>query len=293
LDWNDLRYFLAIARAGSLAAAARELGVDHTTVGRRLAALEATLGARLFTRGPTGLTLTEAGADVLPSVEAIAQQVDAVARRATGGDTRVQGKVRLSVADSLTGYFVPILSQLQVQHPDLMVEILSANRLLDIRRGEADLAVRFGEAGDPDLVARKIGLVGWSIYAAPAYLARKGRPDPMNLAGHDVVGIEEILPHTPAAQWLARHAAEVRVVMRGNTISAVVEATVAGMGLAPLPCFAADKEPGLTRLFPQLIGARDILLVGHPDLVRAARMRVTMDFIAAAFARDRAAWAGE
>jgi DNA-binding transcriptional LysR family regulator len=294
LDWNDLRYFLAIARLGTLAAAARELGVDHTTVGRRLTALETALGARLFVRGPEGFTLTEAGAGILPNAETVAVQMDAIARRATAGDARLEGKVRLTVADSVTSYFVPMLSRLRERHPELVVEILSANRVLDIRRGEADLGVRFGDPGDPDLIARKLGQVGWSVYAAPSYLARKGRPQaPDDLSGHDVVAIDDLLPRAPAALWLARHAASVRVVMRGNTIDAVTEAAVAGIGLAPLPCFVGSREPGLVRLFPDLIGARDILLVAHPDLVGAARVRVTMDCIAELFTRDRAQWAGD
>jgi DNA-binding transcriptional LysR family regulator len=293
LDWNDLRYFLAIARLGTLAGAARELGVDHTTVGRRLAALETALGARLYTRGPEGYALTEAGAAILPNVEAIAHEVEAIARRATA-DAKVEGKVRLSVADSVSGYFVAMVSQLQARHPGLVVEIVSGHRLVDIRRGEADLAVRFGVAGDPELVVRKIGRVGWSLYGAPAYLDRRGRPtDPANLSGHDVVTVDDAPPHAPVAQWLAQHAGSVRVVMRGNTVSAVVDAAVAGMGLALLPCFAADQQPGLTRLHPGPTAARDILLVAHPDLVRAARLRVTMDFIAETFTRDRAAWSGE
>src|SRR5574338_1173625 len=134
MDWNDLRYFLTIARSGSLARAARELSVEHTTVSRRLGALEEDLGTRLFARGPAGLALTPAGKAMLPIVESIAEQISSIERCVTGADGRVAGSVRLTIPESGNGYFMQRLPELRGRHPELLIELISDNRPLDIRR---------------------------------------------------------------------------------------------------------------------------------------------------------------
>jgi DNA-binding transcriptional LysR family regulator len=293
MDWNDLRYFLAIARAGTLAGAARELGVEHTTVGRRLAALESALDVRLFTRGPSGLLLTEAGSDILQDVESLAEQVENIRRRVAGGDTRVAGTVRLTIPESGNTYFVQNLATLRERHPELLIEVLSDNRELDIRRGEADVAVRFRDTTDTELVQRKAGPAGWSLYASAAYIARKGPlASAEDLSGHDVIGFDASLSEITGALWLRTHARDANVVLRGNSISAVMNAACVGFGVAPLPCFTAAQESGLVRLTPKLIGFRDIVIAVHPNLARTARVRATVDFLLELFARDQPLWSG-
>lgn len=293
MDWNDLRHFLAIARAGTLAGAARELGVEHTTVGRRLAALESALGVRLFTRGPTGLALTESGADILRSVEAIAEHVAGIERRVAGVDARVAGTVRLTIPESGNSYFLQQLPALRERHPELMIEILSDNRELDLRRGEADLAVRFRNTSDPDLILRKVGTAGWSLYASTEYLAKKGPlEEPEALAGHDVIGFDASLSESEGAVFLRRHADGANVVLRGNSIAAVANAAAVGLGVAPLPCFAA-LHASLVRLTPRVIASRQIVIAVHPDLAKIARVRATMDFLIELFERDTQFWSGE
>jgi len=292
-DWNDFRYFLAIARSGSLAGAGRELGVEHTTVGRRLAALEKELGTRLFLRGPEGLSATEAGRGILPLAEEIATRVDAIELRVAGGDDRVEGTVRFSISEAFTGYFVKQFGSLRERHPNLVVQISSSNRSADLMRGEADLAVRAREVTEPDLLARKVAVAGWSLYAAPDYVARKGTPaTPEDLCGHDIIGFDDSLADTPGGLWLSAHAQGANVVMRGNSIVAAVNATVCGMGISAVPCFFAEGEPRLRRLTPRVLGGRDIFLVVHPDLVRVARVRAVMDFVVELFAKDAALWSG-
>jgi DNA-binding transcriptional LysR family regulator len=293
MDWNDLRYFLAIARAGTLAGAARELGVEHTTVGRRLAALESALDVRLFTRGPSGLLLTEAGSDILQDVEGLAEQVETITRRVAGGDTRVAGAVRLTIPESGNTYFVQNLAALRERHPELLIEVLSDNRALDIRRGEADVAVRFRDTTDTELIQRKAGRAGWSLYASAAYIARKGAlASPEDLSGHDVIGFDGSLSEVPGALWLRTHARDANVVLRGNSVSAVLNAAMVGFGVVPLPCFTAAQESGLVRVTPHLIGSRDIVIAVHPNLARTARVRATVDFLLELFVRDEGLWSG-
>lgn len=293
MDWNDLRYFLAIARAGTLAGAARELGVEHTTVGRRLAALESALEVRLFTRGPSGLLLTAAGSEILQDVEGLAEQVENIKRRVAGGDTRVAGTVRLTIPESGNTYFVQNLALLRERHPELLIEILSDNRELDIRRGEADVAVRFRDTTDTELIQRKAGRAGWSLYGSAAYIARKGQlTSTEDLSGHDVIGFDASLSEITGALWIRTHARDANVVLRGNSISAVINAASVGFGVAPLPCFVAGQEPGLVRLTPKLIGGRDIVIAVHPNLARIARVRATVDFLLELFARDQKLWSG-
>jgi len=293
MDWNDLRYFLTIARSGSLAKAARELSVEHTTVSRRLGALEEDLGTRLFARGPAGLVLTAPGKNMLPIVECIAEQISSIERCVSGLDGRVAGAVRLTIPESGNNYFMQRLGELRSRHPELVIELISDNRALDIRRGEADIAVRFAANPDQDLVVRKAGKAGWSLYASPAYLARKGPLVSItDVTGHELIGYADLLAMVEGEQWLRSLRPAPTVVMRGNNIAAVTRAAVEGIGIAPLPCFAAAPETGLVRITPELIGEREITLVVHPDLVRVARVRATMDFLIELFQREATLWSG-
>jgi DNA-binding transcriptional LysR family regulator len=294
MNWNDLLYFLAIGRTGTLVKAGKELGVEHTTVARRLAALENALGVKLFLRGPEGLALTEAGHAILPSAQAIAAHVEEIARRVSGLDLRVEGAVRLTIPEGLQGYMMEALPRLQERHPALVVEVLSDNRAYDIRRGEADIAVRFLDVDDPELIARKVGTCGWSLYASTAYVERKGvLAAPEALSGHDIIGFAPSLAQSVGGRWIEAHAQSARVVMRANSISAAVEAARVGFGLIAVPCFVAAVQADLQRLTPRVIGTRDALLVVHPELARVARVRATMDFVVEIISRDAAFFAGE
>jgi DNA-binding transcriptional LysR family regulator len=286
-DWNDFRYFLAIRRAGTLAGAARDLKVQHSTVGRRLDALEDALGARLFLRTPGGFVPTAAGAAVLPLIEEAERSLVAAGRLARSGDDRIEGVVRLTTSESFSGLLVRRLAELRDLHPQLIVEVLAGNRSLDLSRGEADLAVRIAATTQPDLICRRIGEAGWSMYAAAGYLARRGAPaSPRDLAGHEVIAFDESMANVPGAIWLDRHGAGARVVIRGNSILAVLNAAIVGMGLAVIPCFMGDGETTLTRVTPEVLGTREIWLVSHPDAARSARVRCVIDFVAAVIGEE-------
>jgi DNA-binding transcriptional LysR family regulator len=294
MDWNDLRYFLALRREGTLAGAARALKVRHSTVGRRINELEGALGVCLFTRAQDGFLLTEAGAEIVEMAEEAERIFAAVERRVAGKDDRLEGVVRLAVSEAFSGFVVRRLADLHASHPGLIVEILSSNVRVDLERGEADLALRIAETSQPDLVCRHIGDANWSLYASEGYLKRMGRvATPSDLSGHDVIAFDETMAGVPGAQWINEHANGANVILRGNSIVSVLNACLIGMGLAVLPCFLADAEANLRRLTPHVLGAREIWLVFHPEIGRIARVRRVIDFVVEIIARDAPLLLGE
>ena len=235
-DWDDLRYFVQAARTKTLAGAARALGVEHTTIGRRLTALERALGAQLFIRGPDGLRLTPLAERVLPLVEDVERAVRAVQERVASDKMRV----RLAVPSGFTPLITARLAELHQDHPDVTLELLSGSRPVDLKKGEAELALRIGPVTDQDLVAQNMGEVGLSLYAADAYLARRPAPiDPRQLAGHEIIGYDQSLAALPGAKWLDTHGAQASVVLRCREMTDMLAAASTGLGLAVLPCMLA------------------------------------------------------
>jgi DNA-binding transcriptional LysR family regulator len=258
-----------------------------------LAALESALSTRLFARGPDGLSLTASGQDILPHAEAVLTHAEAIERCVEGGDGRIAGTVRLTIPEAIESYMIERLAGLRERHPELVVELVSDNRALDLRRGEADIAMRFRATTDPALVVRKLGPTGWSLYASPSYVARKGAlACEQDLSGHDVLNFDASLSGLPVTAWMAEHSKGANVVLRGNSLGAVQRAAAFGFGIAPLPCFLADTDPLLVRLTPRVIAEREGTLAVHPDLVRLGRVRATMDFLVEVFEREAEAWAG-
>jgi DNA-binding transcriptional LysR family regulator len=293
VEWSDLRFFLAAARAGSLGGAARELGVEHTTVGRRLAALEETLGAKLFVRTPDGLTLTPEGREVVPLAETVERTTQAIERAASARDGRIEGTVRVTTSEAFSGFLVKRLTELRARHPALVIEVLMGNQSLDLARGEADIAIRAMKTTQRDLIVKKLADAGWSLYGATGYLARRGTPARVDdLAGHDVVGYDDAMSGVPGAQWLDANARGANLVLRGNSLVSVVNAVIAGLGISVVPCFLGDSEPTLQRLTPDVLGTREITLVVHPDMAKVARVRAVMDYIIEIARRDRAPISG-
>lgn len=293
LNWDDLRIFVAAAKAGSLASAARDLGVKHSTVGRRLDALEDALGARLFLRDRTGLTLTDSGAEVARQAAEIAQIVAVIERTASGVDEAVRGTVRLTTSESFTGFLVRHLGRLRTLYPDLVVEVLTTNARVDLLSRKADLALRFMPTTEPDLMQRRVGDMGWALYASRQYLAEHGRPtSAKDLAGHPVVGYDTPMAGVPGAVWLAQYASDSQIVLRADSLVAVLNATAMGMGLSVLPCFMAAVDASLVRLTPEVLGTRVAWLVAHPDVARIPRVRAVIDFIVAMMAEEAAFLSG-
>jgi len=287
IQWDDLRHLRAAHRAGSLAGAARALGVDATTVGRRIAAAERALGARLLVHVREGVRLTPAGLRAARAATAVEDAVSELERELSGADARVEGVVRVTSGDGVIVHaLAPALPLLRARYPALRVALLAATRALDLERGEADLAVRLYRPREPGLVARRVGVLRYGLYAAPAYLARAGTPrTAAELARHDLVGFDEPLAATPEMRWLGRHAPEDRCVVTASTIPAVLAACRAGMGIAAVAERFAQDDPGLVRLLPRAdLPAREAWLVLHPDLRRTARFAAVSEWIGAALA---------
>jgi DNA-binding transcriptional LysR family regulator len=292
-DWSDYRYFLALARGGSLSAASRRMRVDQSTVGRRIAALEAKVGTRLFDHTPDGYVLTAAGESVRADVEQLEQQFVAVERRLAGRDAQLEGVVRLATTETFASAFlIAHLGALRTRHPRLSVELLAGNQLVDLARREADLAVRVGAAPkQPNLMVRQIGSVGFALYASPSYLARRGRPHLRSeLRGHEIVCYGGELATVPLARWATEHAQKAEIAFRANSVEAVYKAVAAGLGMGVLPCLFAEQ--GLERISSAILGRSPIWTVVHEDMVRNARVRAVLEFLAETTQRERRVLSG-
>jgi DNA-binding transcriptional LysR family regulator len=289
IAWDDLRILLAL-RYGSLAAAARILRVDATTVGRRLAASERALGTRLFTRTPEGLRPTAAGLRALAVAEQSADAISALERDVAGSDERVAGRVRITSGDGvLVHALAPALPTLVARHPLLQVELLASSRPVDLARGEADVAVRLFRPRESVLVARRAATLRCGLFASHQYLERAGTPSGLaDLARHDFIGFDSSLAATPEMRWAAQHVPPERLRVRGSTIPVVLAACRAGVGIAVVAELFAVHDPELTRLLPRVaLPSREAWVVTHPDLRRAARIVAVTSWITSALANRR------
>lgn len=256
IDWEDARFFVALARHASLSATARALGVNHATVARRIAALEQALGERLFERRADGYALTPAGAEALDAADAMEK---AARRLARGGSARpLEGLVRVSVIPSLADAFlVPRLGALAARHPGIDLEILSDRRLASLARRETDIALRLGPPRDGDVLARRLVSVGFGFYGAQDWPARLAAGEAPAFAGFD-----EANAHLPEAAWLARHYPGARLRLRANTQLTQALAARAGGVVALVPHFVARQAGGLVQLaLGPAPPARDLCLV--------------------------------
>ena len=284
-SWDDVRFFLAIHRAGSLSAAAGPLGVTQPTCGRRLAVLESSLGLRLFDRTPEGLRLTAEGATLLDAATEMEQSAHDLALRATVRDRELEGVVRIGTIEVFACTFlVGALVQVRDKYPGIRVELVLSNAETDLLRREADIAVRFRPQGyrpTPEvLVAQKLGDEPFVLYGAERYLRRRGMPkDPEVLVGHDVVVYS--LRH-PASEWCERAFRGASVALSAPSMQVAAAAVAAGLGLGVIPHRAARLVPHLIPLSPVIAHGTGWLVV-HPDLQHVPRIRVVIDMLAALF----------
>jgi DNA-binding transcriptional LysR family regulator len=289
-QWDDVRFFLAISRERSLSGAARVLGVDHATVGRRLVSFERRLNAQLFNRTPEGFAITSAGQAILNQAEGMEVAAQAVERLLAGHDARSGGLVRLATIEALAYQVIlPTLAKLQEKHQQLRVDLLVGLRTLDIARWQADIAVRIPRPTDSSLIGRKLGEFGVATYASTHYLAVRGTPKRgAGLSGHSVINYLGA-PAAFGPPFLGESLEGTRVTMHTTSTFVQIKAVADGIGIGDLPCCIADDHPELRRVWPdERPTMRQVWLVTHQDLRRAAKIRLVSNAIAEAFERDAA-----
>jgi DNA-binding transcriptional LysR family regulator len=287
LDWNDLRFLLAVADEGSLSGAARALGVNHSTVLRRIGRFETQLGVRLFERFPTGYVLSAAGEALASSARQIADTVSGVERRIVGQDLRLSGSVRVATTDTLAlSVLPPMLARFRRAHPEVQIELATGNTPADLTRRDADVAVRPTLKPPEHLIGRHVCRIAYAIYAAPSYLAEHAARSP--LPKHAWLTPDDSMASTVIARFMARTLPAVLVSARANSLASLARAAVAGLGVSILPCYLGDSTSGLERIRAPLAEvATELWLLSHEDLRKTARVRALLDFLADALSAER------
>lgn len=296
-DWDELRLLLAIARARGLTGAAKPLGIDHSTVFRRLQQIEARLGATVFERLPGGVYLpTDIGARIVAAAERIEDEVLGLAREVAGRDARLVGRLRVTSSETIAYRLLTRhIATFRAQHPGVLVELAIDNRVLSLSRREADVALRPMRPRESDLWGRKLADVAWAVYGARGLLATQPPTDAAGLAGQAMIGWEEAAQGIAAADWLNGAIPAAAFVFRTSSLVNQLVAARAGIGLAVLPCYLGDPEPDLARAIATPIAAlrTEMWIVTHADLRRTARVRAFFDVIAAGITADRGLIEGE
>lgn len=285
-DWNQVRAFLATVEEGTLSAAARALGLSQPTLGRQIAALEQTLGVALFERAGKKLILTQSGLDLLGHVREMAAAATRISLSAAGHVQDVAGEVRISASDGFATYLLPpVLARLHAQAPDLVVEVIADNRLSDLMRREADIAVRHVRPTEPNLIAKRLKDGTGSLYAAKSWIARHGRPQrAADLAGHSMIGMDS--DARMVAELAARGLDVSGMQFPARSANSVVmwEMVRAGIGIGIMADAVARHCPDVERI--ELEEFQSVLfpvwLITHRELHTSRRIRVVFDFLAAA-----------
>lgn len=282
-NWNDLRFFLAVAKEGSTVAAAKALGVNQSTVQRRLADLETQLGQRLVERLPSGYKLTELGNAILPHAECVAASAHDFEQELGELGRAHIGIIRLTCPEPIAFRLTQsgILDRFHTKHPGLKVEFVLSDQYVDLVKGEADVALRSGDTDDSILVGRKIADSLWAIYASHQYIQRHGAPASVaDLARHPLIGFEESMSKHRTVSWFKEVAPGATYAARNTSVLGLIYAAKAGVGVAPLPMSLGDAEKDLVRVIgpvPELTRAWRILT--HPNQRHTARISAFFDFI--------------
>lgn len=282
-DWNDLKYLLAVARHQGTAAASRALGVNQSTVQRRLVELERGLGQPLVRRHSSGYRLTAFAEQLLPLAQQVEQAVLALTQHVEAFQRDVTGVVRVTCPEPLV-YRISnstLLERFRARYPGLQVEFVTSDKYLDFAKGEVDIALRSGDTEDNALVGRKVGDSLWAVYASPKYTARRGQPNGVaDLERHDWVSFDDTMSKHRAATWLQQVAPQAHIVARNNSVLGLVNSAKAGLGLAALPTALGDAEPDLVRVLgpvPEL--ARIWRVLTTPELRHTPRVAALFDFL--------------
>lgn len=289
LAWDDFRLVKAIADAKSLPAAAEHLGVNHSTVFRRLRQIEEALGAALFERHRQGYVATSAGEEMVALADRLDEDITAFTRKVSGRELSPAGELRVTTNDTLLVHLLtPLFAAFLRQCPDMRLDVVLSNQPLNLSKRDADVAIRATDNPPETLVGRRAARIAWALYGRAGDF-----PDPTAIPAGRLfdrrwVSLGDDLSAMRAVRFVRDNIAPERVAYRTNTVLGLGEAIEAGIGIGHLPCFIADARPALVRLAepdPEL--AADLWLLTHPDLRHAPRVRIFMDFMAAEIARQR------
>jgi DNA-binding transcriptional LysR family regulator len=293
MNWDDLRFVLALCKVGSLARAAKELEVDHTTVGRRIEAIEADLGVRLFTRATTGYVPTAEAERLLPNIQHVEQAVLAIERGAHAQHESLEGSVRITSGETFgICYLAPRLAAFTREHPGLTVELVTGSAILDLGRREADVAVRFFRSRHENLVVRRVAEMAHALYASEEYLGRRPLKKAGDLRDHPILTASPG-PGVVEAAWVEKITAGARPAFVSNMTLALVEAARRGAGIAVLPRYLGDRDATLRRVPMPDEPKEGIWITVHRDLKQTRRVRVVLDFLSECLKKDRALLLGE
>lgn len=285
LDWSDLQYILAVANNGSLAGAARALGVNHSTVQRRITSFEALQQVTVFDRKPDGYKLTIEGQQLLEAAKAVEQAVWGLERKISGKDLKLEGTIRLTTTDTLLHTIVGRpLALFHRKYPDILMDVSVTNSILSLTRRDADVAIRPAQSKPEPLVGDHVGDIQFAIYAAPAYL--RTRPNP-TLAGLDWLAPGDTLANSTPGRWLRRTVPKAKIVMKTDSLLALGCAAQRGLGAAMLPTYLGDELDGIKRVdvaYEKFTNG--LWIVTHADLANAARIHTFMAFMSEALRRE-------
>jgi len=285
MDWDNLRYFLAVAQTGSIRGAAQKLRVNHSTVSRRIKTFEQKTGQQLFRRLQTGYVLTTSGEEMFELAANMAGQINALERQTLGRDNQLSGELRVTVPLALaTHVLMPILSEFAVAHPEIDLDLMISSQELNLTNREADIAIRITNDPPENLIGRKIIRYTKSVYASQEYI---NTHDFNNKSSLNWIGWDDSSP----GPWWAQETdfAETPLRHKFDHEYVQIEAAKAGMGMAMLPCFMGDTEKDLVRVSPEkVLPSYEIWILTHPDLRNSARVRVFTKFVAEALEQKRA-----
>lgn len=291
MEWSDIRVFLAIAREGTLGAAARKLGQTQPTMGRRLRTLEAALGNKLFQRTTGGFALTDEGTALLPLAERMEDDALAIERQMSGQAHHLEGGLRITSIDWFGARVLsPVLAEFATCHPRVTVELLTDQRFLSLSRREADMAFRFGPFDEPDVVSRKILQVSYGAYIRKGL----GHPKAGDGTNTNLMALDAAFAGTPDDTWLQVTLPNASTIFRSNSRGVQATMCAAGAGVAVLPRSLGDTMTELERLdLGSTPPSRDMWIGYHRDLGRLARLRALLDFVVARLAGSQDVFLGK
>ncbi len=295
-DWNDLRYFLELSREGKLIRAATRLQVDHTTVSRRITALEKQLDVRLFDKSPRGYQLTDAGLRLLPLAEEIEAGSNRLYQQIAGKDARLSGTVRVSVPEALGSQVIaPRIVEFCHEHPGIEIELIAETRRMSLSKREADIAINLARPESGRLIAWKLCDYRLKLYGAESYLKSHAAVNcPEDLTTHAFVSYIDDLIEMPQLRFFESTIKNAHVVFRSSNVSAQFNAILQGAGLGIVHCFMAQRENQLRVILPELISVeRSYWLSVHEDLRHVARVDAVCDFLTRILRGDRGLMMGD